>query len=91
MRYGEWSKLKILTKVIIDKIIHMFEYRSAESIGHSPRSMLLTSWSKNAKKTGVVDDGDDEVDDGDVNGDDVDDVDDKVANYDADPGGARRR
>ena len=76
----------------------MFEYRSAESTGHSPRSMLLTSWSKNAKKTGVVDGGD-EVDDGDgddgddddVNGDDSDDVDDKVANYDADPGGARRR
>ena len=63
----------------------MFEYRLAESIGHSPRSMLLTSWSKNAKKTGAVDDGN-EVDDG-----DGDDVDDKVANYDADPGGARRR
>ena len=68
MRYGEWSKLKILTKVIIDKIIHMFEYRSAESIGHSPRSMLLTSWSKNAKKTGAADDEDegDDVDGGDV-------------------------
>ena len=66
----------------------MFEYRLAESIGHSPRSMLLTSWSKNAKKTGAVDDGN-EVDDGD--GDDGGDVDDKVANYDADPGGARRR
>ena len=63
----------------------MFEYRSAESIGHSPRSMLLTSWSKNAKTTGAADD-EDEVDDG-----DSDDVDDKVANYDADPGGARRR
>ena len=63
----------------------MFEYRLAESIGHSPRSMLLTSWSKNAKKTGAADDGN-EVDDG-----DGDDVDDKVANYDADPGGARRR